>query len=804
MLLPKQLNIWKVLLSIYLGLIACSLLWQQQSFHPGHSLHVSLVIEEAPVDDFELFYDTSGNGFSPDAVQRVSTLGSRSTETLRFYIPVVSSLKRLRLDLGHKIGNLDVRGISFSGSVPETLLTPTVFHNSIEESNDIGSIDVLGETVRFEITGDDPYIVLKEDLLRDLEQRNLRLTTWLKPFILSLTFGFIVTLLSLLLLNQLIAPDKGKRWDDNIFEGSTLSVALRFTIATAVTISSLHFFSSELDERMGTAVSIGFREHEEGEFQLFFSNEPENFNAVCRLREEARTTLGHEVRFFLPNTDPLHYLRLDLNKDTGSIAMKYMELAVGTATYVFEGHDLLNLFHEANDIEPLQLDVDNNLIVSVTGMDPYLTIPIDMGPFFMDLRSRSNRGFWMSMVGAFLFCFVWLLLIRLQETLSATSYSSDLLFAAIFCTMLTLPTVWSILQFGPLVETKENRTMNMLPEFRIDKLDEFTEDYAKYYKDHFGLRQVLFRLNSLFHVHLLNSSPLPDNVTVGKDQWLFLNSTDAILQQQGICRWTDESFDNLLSVLERNHDWLAKYGISYYVYIPPYKSSIYPEYLPDRIKRVGSGECLTKFKEYVAEHSHINLVTADSALLAAKSVAQLYYPPDIHWNHVGGYFGTKTLIEAIRRDHPDVAPVPDFNEITVQKAWDHMGDLAGMIGLGYHFPRNRYTLEFSEERPPVEDAEELVPDNMISALQISYLASADSANKKTLLMFHDSFAVAMMPYIGHHFKRTALIWSPSMDPSLVSEEKPDIVVHEIMSHFMMSVLDPNRQAVNMYNLQLAN
>ena len=62
-------------------------------------------------------------------------------------------------------------------------------------------------------------------------------------------------------------------------------------------------------------------------------------------------------------------------------------------------------------------------------------------------------------------------------------------------------------------------------------------------------------------------------------------------------------------------------------------------------------------------------------------------------------------------------------------------------------------------------------------------------NAPKLLMFRDSFAVYLMPYLDEHFSRSVYVWTPILIPDIIEKEKPDIVVQEIMELFLPDLLE---------------
>jgi len=60
-----------------------------------------------------------------------------------------------------------------------------------------------------------------------------------------------------------------------------------------------------------------------------------------------------------------------------------------------------------------------------------------------------------------------------------------------------------------------------------------------------------------------------------------------------------------------------------------------------------------------------------------------------------------------------------------------------------------------------------------------------------LMMFRDSFAARLMPYLSEHFSRASYYWQNELDFDAIVEEHPDIVIQEFVArHFVTWVPYP--------------
>jgi alginate O-acetyltransferase complex protein AlgJ len=52
------------------------------------------------------------------------------------------------------------------------------------------------------------------------------------------------------------------------------------------------------------------------------------------------------------------------------------------------------------------------------------------------------------------------------------------------------------------------------------------------------------------------------------------------------------------------------------------------------------------------------------------------------------------------------------------------------------------------------------------------------------VMFRDSFATYLIPFLGYHFQRSVYIWQRPWDLALIEREKPDVVIDEMLERYL--------------------
>src|SRR5690606_552685 len=109
--------------------------------------------------------------------------------------------------------------------------------------------------------------------------------------------------------------------------------------------------------------------------------------------------------------------------------------------------------------------------------------------------------------------------------------------------------------------------------------------------------------------------------------------------------------------LQDTYDWLTARGIAYLFVVPPDKHQVYPEEMPDSIRRNGHSR-IDQLVHHLAAHTTVPVLDLRPALHEAKMQERVYHMTDTHWNDRGAYVGYARIMSALARDVPALAPVP--------------------------------------------------------------------------------------------------------------------------------------------------
>jgi alginate O-acetyltransferase complex protein AlgJ len=56
------------------------------------------------------------------------------------------------------------------------------------------------------------------------------------------------------------------------------------------------------------------------------------------------------------------------------------------------------------------------------------------------------------------------------------------------------------------------------------------------------------------------------------------------------------------------------------------------------------------------------------------------------------------------------------------------------------------------------------------------------------VIIRDSFASALVPFLSEHFSRAVYIWQKDFDATAINQERPDVVIHEIVGRHLYTFI----------------
>ncbi len=320
----------------------------------------------------------------------------------------------------------------------------------------------------------------------------------------------------------------------------------------------------------------------------------------------------------------------------------------------------------------------------------------------------------------------------------------------------------------------------------------FPVQFETWFNDHVGFRPWLVDAYKLARWHGLTTAGLDvlgrkesAGVIRGLDGWLFIGGKDQIDDYRCARPFTAEELDRWVRVLAARRRWLARRGIEYVLFVAPNPATIYPEYLPRAYDRVGNASRLDQLLAHVKQTACVEMLDVRGPLLEAKASHRLYQKTDTHWNDVGAWVAYHTLMSHLAKRWPGAAPFEladfDLTEVRAQG-----GDLARTLDSSDRIRDDWPTL--SRRRPSRATVQVLDETQGVS---FDRIATSPSAPLGGAVIWHDSFMKRLMPWLDEHWQRVRYLRVADFPADVITQERPQIVVHEIGERRLMAEIPDN-------------
>ena len=358
----------------------------------------------------------------------------------------------------------------------------------------------------------------------------------------------------------------------------------------------------------------------------------------------------------------------------------------------------------------------------------------------------------------------------------------------IFCLSIYAPFVTGIIQEDKISSGIEKRNLAKLPPLpeSLTAFNKYPEELSTYYSDHFGFREELtrryFKLVNMF----CRTKTSVDDVTVGKDGWLFLGSI-----RRGYQRYDDPIGDainvNLFTEHELNvfaesimtiKNWLNSKGIEYIYVIAPNKHTIYFENLPEYISKQNDKSSTDQLVAYLQDHTDVIVVDLRKSLFDEKKKHQIYFKTDTHWNQYGANVAQFEIMKRIKPLFPgQVTPflLEDNQFKLLSREGGDLAELAKIENIKEDDPQPIFDGMCTpvNEQPAIEWTK---PHTLVC-----------EAKELNAVIFRDSFFTALQPYISRQFHRSTYLKETINYPLLIKyieQEKPDIIIEEVVERML--------------------
>lgn len=355
----------------------------------------------------------------------------------------------------------------------------------------------------------------------------------------------------------------------------------------------------------------------------------------------------------------------------------------------------------------------------------------------------------------------------------------NLIISIVFISLISFPFFNSKFALIKDIENTENRQPAAKPNFDINHLDYYPSKFDKYYSDNFTVRQRLIKYYNQLNLVLFKKSPVPDQVIIGKNGWLFMAGNE-VDSYRGKHRFEINEMENIRLELEYRQKYLEERGCKFYFLAAPVKSNIYPEEMPISLFRLNKQSWGEQLIEYLNANSSVKTINVYKSLRQSKQYGLMYYKLDNHWNKKGAFFAAEEIIEQINKDIPLVNRL-SYSNFIVKDSISHGGNIAGMLSNTQMYTDSIFELTPKDGFKSVDyqKAGYTVVPGFPYPWEFEFVREIPDSNMPKILIISDSFGGNVFPYISESFSRSVKIfdsWQYKLNEEIVNAEKPDVVL----------------------------
>ena len=191
---------------------------------------------------------------------------------------------------------------------------------------------------------------------------------------------------------------------------------------------------------------------------------------------------------------------------------------------------------------------------------------------------------------------------------------------------------------------------------------------------------------------------------------------------------------------------------------------------------------LDQLVHHMNENSDVEVLDLRMALEEARADGPVFHKTDSHWNDAGAVAAYSAILERLSQILPSIRDQPAV-EFTRTDAQEPGLGLARIVGMAYEFPESVTRVDVASPRSRIARKYRARYEQRLEHLK-PVAHGVEASHYPRAVMFRDSFANALIPYLSEHFERILYVWDRDVDTRVVDIEQPDIVIQEIVGRFL--------------------
>ena len=411
----------------------------------------------------------------------------------------------------------------------------------------------------------------------------------------------------------------------------------------------------------------------------------------------------------------------------------------------------------------------NKLTLKSNDIDPHIIFN-----FNKTLKGKRHCDYWTFAILSFSVFIILLAITRLLGQLPVKSCCiANGIFALSFLISLFIP--GSEMDDKKVSATEKRKLAVFKPLVLADgKINyQFGKNFETWFNDRFLGRSALLNLNTFLFQKTKSPLQVHGNAYSGFDNWHFLAGNNILQNYHNLDLFSQKELAQAADDLNAINAICKKKGKKLYFVIAPDKHKVYGEYFPAAEKiHPDSQSRARQLTHHLNTSTEVPVLYLLDTLLANKKQAVLYWKYDTHWNPLGSYYGYLELMKYIQKDFPDIS----VNRNAILKPTKSNGG------------------DLNSKNIPKDDTNYLIPVHKAnytsSKITWTVTKQSNSKGKYNVLILRDSFATALLPYMGNSFKTVLAFWtSYVLSPHYIKDfEESDILIFECVERFLPSML----------------
>ncbi|MEL7533090.1 MAG: hypothetical protein AAFN10_17365 [Bacteroidota bacterium] len=330
------------------------------------------------------------------------------------------------------------------------------------------------------------------------------------------------------------------------------------------------------------------------------------------------------------------------------------------------------------------------------------------------------------------------------------------------------------------------------PAINWEFLDPVPAKIDQWWAANYGGKEALSAQYHQLNSDLKKLSPLPQQVVMGQEGWLF-HAQKPIAQFRNKLRFSDYELSVLRRKLQERISAYQQLGAHFQLFIFPNKAQVYPEHLPPYVRQGPGQSQAEQVVDLVNELAGAKAYYLRDVLKAAKPKGRLYDKTDTHWNDRGAFEAYQYIIRELAISFPSTGTPRPIEDFQISEFATEGRNLARMLGMSDQYEEQAvgFTPQFPLEAKVHMPYQIAAPRDFIFADLYFMGFQHPKAQGPKILFIRDSFGTQLIEELSEHFKESYYLWDQwryASNQGIVNQVKPEAVVIIMLEEHLGNLL----------------